>query len=106
MASSSPARSTKTQTVLTGVNGRGLGYDASTGIGGGTFDARAVIDDTNLDSDLSTDTGSLATHAADTSTHGVTTVAGVEDITFETLDAASDVGTAADTVAAGDHTHA
>lgn len=47
----------------------------------------------------------LSNHEADTSTHGVAEVAGIADITFETLDAAGDVGTGASTLAEGDHTH-
>jgi hypothetical protein len=49
----------------------------------------------------------LSTHEADsTSVHGATNVAGIEDITFETLDAAGDVGTGATQVSQGSHAHA
>lgn len=71
-------------------------------------DDLAVTDDggghLTVDSTAVTDQ-ELADHEADTSTHGVAEVAGIADITFETLDSAGDVGTGASTLAEGDHTH-
>src|SRR6187549_1083554 len=55
----SPARSTRTQTVLAGTAGRGVGT------------AQAVIDETNLDTDIDGIATDLAAHAATVSATGV-----------------------------------
>ncbi len=55
----SPARSSRTQTVLAGTAGRGVGT------------AQAVIDETNLDTDIDGIATDLAAHAATVSAVGV-----------------------------------